>query len=263
MTGTSNKQYSIVDYQGLKYHYSSIGSNFPVVMLLHGLRESSDYWLPIFDTALADKLNIIIPDLPGFGLSVLNSQIFPLEEAHIRIAEIAQRHEMSSLTMIGHSMGATIATLVHQQLQFSPKQLIIIDGLLVEETENTSSYGSVNHFIEADLFKQHMLTKLLPVIEQNAFMERYYQNIMAMSPDVLYEWAKTLVSLLGNNAVYHLLESMPSKPQFIYGTKSINERNIKAAESLNLKTYALKGVGHWPMLEAPNQFWDIIGKIIE
>jgi len=51
--------------EGKRIHYLTAGQG-PVLILLHGYRQTSRMWRPLIDR-LKDKFTIIAPDLPGIG----------------------------------------------------------------------------------------------------------------------------------------------------------------------------------------------------
>ncbi|KRP06892.1 MAG: hypothetical protein ABR94_03480 [Sphingobacteriales bacterium BACL12 MAG-120802-bin5] len=91
--------------QGEMY-YRSIG-NGQCVVLLHGFCEYSHIWDPIL-MQLPDELQLLIPDLPGFGRSPAREQI-TIEEYAADMLAMMDAEGVDNAVVIGHSMGGYIA----------------------------------------------------------------------------------------------------------------------------------------------------------
>jgi pimeloyl-ACP methyl ester carboxylesterase len=87
-----------------------VGRSGPVVVLLHGLGASSQYWGPVAE-GLAEQARVICPDLLGFGRS-------PWPEIEYRVSDhldaldagvLSARPESEPVILAGHSLGAILA----------------------------------------------------------------------------------------------------------------------------------------------------------
>ncbi|MBS1919324.1 MAG: alpha/beta hydrolase [Bacteroidetes bacterium] len=92
-------------YNGSSIHYRVIGAGKTVVFI-HGFGEDGSVWNQQV-TFLKNKFQLIIPDLPGSGKSELIPGI-TMESMSDVIKEILTQENLSSCTMIGHSMGGYI-----------------------------------------------------------------------------------------------------------------------------------------------------------
>lgn len=97
-------------YQNKKIAYQKEGAGFPVI-LLHGFAEDSDVWRHQA-SFLKDYCLLIIPDLPGSGLS----EMLEMSDKDITMADYAgciyallQYEKIESCIVFGHSMGGYIA----------------------------------------------------------------------------------------------------------------------------------------------------------
>jgi pimeloyl-ACP methyl ester carboxylesterase len=105
--GMTKKQFRLQHRQA---SYSVAGTGQPVV-LVHGFAEDSNVWIEQL-TALAENYLLIIPDLPGSGLSELQEDmsIEGMAEYVKNIVdhELPNQKQENSIIMIGHSMGGYI-----------------------------------------------------------------------------------------------------------------------------------------------------------
>lgn len=91
--------------EGRSLHYNRYGSG-PAVMLVHGFGEDSRVWEGQLGR-LSENHTLLVPDLPGTGDSELLSDM-SLEGMAAALNRLVEQENISSLTMIGHSMGGYI-----------------------------------------------------------------------------------------------------------------------------------------------------------
>jgi pimeloyl-ACP methyl ester carboxylesterase len=99
-------KYAII--QNKRIHYQITGKGKPVV-LVHGFSEDSDVWKYQQDE-LSRHFQLIIPDLPGSGLSEMteNMSIEGLAECIHQLLLIELPESTGQVIMVGHSMGGYI-----------------------------------------------------------------------------------------------------------------------------------------------------------
>jgi len=88
--------------------YTSTGSGRPLVAV-HGMPASGrDYrWL---DAAMAGRMQMVRPDLPGFGASpVAGHSGHTVQDFAAVVAELCEALSLQDAVMLGHSMGGPIA----------------------------------------------------------------------------------------------------------------------------------------------------------
>jgi 3-oxoadipate enol-lactonase len=83
------------------------GSGDPVV-LLHPLALSGELWRTLAD-ALADDFEVFSLDLRGHGASGWDGQPFSIEDLALDVAEVLNALDLSSVGMLGMSMGGSVA----------------------------------------------------------------------------------------------------------------------------------------------------------
>jgi pimeloyl-ACP methyl ester carboxylesterase len=96
----------IINYRSSQVFYRSEGEGFPVV-LVHGFAEDGTIWQNQIQH-LAENFAVIVPDLPGSGLSSLNPHLLTIDDYADCIHFITEEEKLSSCIMIGHSMGGYI-----------------------------------------------------------------------------------------------------------------------------------------------------------
>lgn len=101
-----------VSVSGLRTHYRAerepTVDAVPVV-LVHGLAVSHRYLMPLA-SALAGWHPVLVPDLPGFGLSAKPARAYTVEEHARHLADWLTALALGPVCVLGHSFGASVVT---------------------------------------------------------------------------------------------------------------------------------------------------------
>ncbi|PYT06686.1 MAG: hypothetical protein DMF49_10420 [Acidobacteria bacterium] len=95
----------------LALHYRRIGpDSAPAVLFLHGITESHRYFASRL-AGLAGPFHLVLPDLPGFGLSPKPVVSYRIDLFVDAIRAFVEEGELSErpLHLVGHSLGAILA----------------------------------------------------------------------------------------------------------------------------------------------------------
>ena len=243
-------------------YYRVEGNGAPVI-LVHGFAEDGAIWDDLVDR-LKDKFKLIIPDLPGSGKSPLvNSELaivnggLSMELFADGIKSIVEAESLSSIVMIGHSMGGYIT------LAFAEKypHLLKAFGLF-----HSSSYPDNEEKKEARrksiaFIQQHGAAKFIEQSTPNLFSE----NFKKKHPDIVQEQVTQYTNFLAP-ALVQYYEAMMERPDrteilktfkgpilFIMGkhdTAIPLEHSLQQCHIPDLSyTLILENSGHMGMLE--------------
>ncbi|MGO9793546.1 MAG: alpha/beta fold hydrolase [Solirubrobacteraceae bacterium] len=101
------------------------GAGKPLV-LLHGLATDRRIWRAVVP-ALARRRRVVSVDLPGFGASAPAGEAFELDEVAERIARgLAARRITTPFDLVGHSLGAGVATTLAAQRPAAIDRLVLV-----------------------------------------------------------------------------------------------------------------------------------------
>ncbi len=101
-------QYLFTEVGGLRVRYADRGFGDSVVLLLHGFGGDLDNWMFNLDS-LAEKHRVLALDLPGHGQSVKTNVDPSLSGMATFVSKFLDVLSVSSVNVVGHSMGGAIA----------------------------------------------------------------------------------------------------------------------------------------------------------
>ena len=101
-------QYLFTEVGGLRVRYADRGFGDSVVLLLHGFGGDLDNWMFNLDS-LAEKHRVLALDLPGHGQSVKTNVDPSLSGMAKFVRKFLDVLSVSSVHVVGHSMGGAIA----------------------------------------------------------------------------------------------------------------------------------------------------------
>jgi pimeloyl-ACP methyl ester carboxylesterase len=103
--------YAHVD--GVRLHWAELGTatSRPPIVLLHGIADAHLSWRPVAPELAGDRL-VLMPDLPGCGLSERPDASYRLEWEAQMIARWLEQLELTRVDVIGHSYGGGVAQML-------------------------------------------------------------------------------------------------------------------------------------------------------
>ena len=113
-----------LNVQGLQLSYKTAGEG-PAVLILHGWGSSSEAWKE-FQVDLAQQgYRVIVPDLPGFGLTPPPQSVWGVKEYKNFVVEFVGKLGLQKFFLVGNSFGGQVAT------QFAVDHTDKIEGLVL------------------------------------------------------------------------------------------------------------------------------------
>lgn len=114
-----------INTNGIQLYVQSTGSGPPLV-LLHGWLGSSYHWRKLVPL-LADRFQVIVPDMRGYGESAKPDTGYDGETLADDIEGVLQALGLSNPVLVGHDMGALPALLLAARSSIASKGLVYVD----------------------------------------------------------------------------------------------------------------------------------------
>ncbi|MCK4748598.1 MAG: alpha/beta fold hydrolase [Bacteroidales bacterium] len=121
------------DVSGIKIHYLDEGDpDAPALIFLHGVPTWSYSFRRIIPDCVAAGLRVIVPDLPGFGLShkPIDKQIFSLRWMVAHVAEFIDLMKVDRPVLFAHDWGVLIGLLLAAEADNPFSGMILSNGFL-------------------------------------------------------------------------------------------------------------------------------------
>ena len=248
----------------MQLSFHSYGNGEPLV-ILHGLLGSSDNWHTV-SKKLAEQFQVFAVDQRNHGRSP-HSDSLSYETMAQDIKEFLQQHGLSSVFLLGHSMGGKTA------MTFSLKHPEQVEKLIVVDIA-PSSYGAKHDHIFDALYslelnsyssRKQIDNELALRIPEFSIRQFLMKNLTRDESGSL-EWKINLDVIHKNyreiNRAVESQRPFTHPTLFIKGGKSsyIRQDDIPGIKSLfpNSNLVTLQNAGHWVHADAPQEFAQIV-----
>jgi len=257
---------TVLSKDGVPIAYSAYGKGEPALVFVHGWCGSRAVWykqIPYF----AKKYKVVALDLAGHGVSGRQRKAYTQEAFGEDVASVANAVGADKVILIGHSMSGTIILEANRLLKDKVVGLIAIDTLedferLPATPEDKTKYIEPlkKDFVKnsgpfmRDMFHKNADPKLI---------EQVVRNVARSNPGI----AINTMEYYFDTPIIPLLSDV-NVPLWCLNADLWQQYQHPEINSKYLKSYHLRiipGVGHFLMIEAPDEFnrqlEDIISQI--
>jgi pimeloyl-ACP methyl ester carboxylesterase len=280
----SQKQFLKMAYT---YKKSKSGTG-ETVLFLHGKNFSGEYWKEVMDRLLENGFNVIAPDQIGFGRSAQPTNYqYSFEQLALNTKKLLDTLGISSVHVVGHSMGGMLAIRFALMYPNKCKQLFLENPIGLEDTRTIIPYTGPDAEFKIELKKTKETIK--KYMRENYFHNEWkddYNVLLDQNTSYLteknfgdYAWNKALTTeMIYTQPVYQDLEKIEVPTVLLIGQAdrtSFGKEKVKDEEAENLGNYQLigkranqliknskliefEGVGHIPHVEALEKFTDVL-----
>lgn len=112
----------------------------PAMVLVHGLGGCAGNWVDVAPP-LARTHRVLVPELPGHGLSTPLPAVPNLAVFADRIRLVAEREHALPAAVVGHSLGAVVAIRLALQCPDDVKALVLAGAAGISSTSRRARYG--------------------------------------------------------------------------------------------------------------------------
>jgi pimeloyl-ACP methyl ester carboxylesterase len=262
-------------------HYVDYGGpdDGPQLVLVHGLGGSLTSWAEVAPV-LAQTARVIAFDLPGFGRTPGSPRQVTLVANRMLLYHFLIRITGMPVILVGHSMGGTIAAMLSAQHPALTAGLIFVDPAVPWQFENrvgSRLAGLVGDLREAaqapgQPSRQSRVTLERALRRARESYERVAQsssqaferNLAAvrarikdgqMNRDVLATVQSLTLTMSRRRQFALMLSRIKAPVLMLHGDRDkfvpISAARAAAQAHPDWRFEIAKGIGHWPMLEAP------------
>ncbi len=226
------------------------------IWLIHPFGESGLCYKEAFHAELARKFNLYVPDLPGFGVTPNNGQPRTMEQlTENLIGLIDATSANNNLFIVAHSVSGLIGTRLCQHYAEKVKGYVSIEGNLLSFDSYYSSLPI--HHSKEDFFKKYTESVFEHAATRLDF-RRYLCSIYFADVDSMVQWGQSTEKYISHDKPGQAFMALTCPKLYIWGDKDTPEATQAFIHNNNVPNLHLKGIGHWPMIEAPEAFYGAV-----
>ena len=234
-----------------RIYYREKGSGHPLV-LIHGFCETHEIWDGFADN-LSDTFRMLLPDLPGFGLSPLPHTPFTIQDIGLSMLGWLDELQLDRPVVIGHSLGGYVTmAMVDVQPDRFPGFGLFHSTAHADSEEKKESRNKVIDFVRRNGV-QPFIDSFVPGL----FHQKANPHVMEVHQIASRTQAETLVAYMAamrdRPARLPLLESFPKPILMIAGEHDASIPYDQSSAQSSLMRfplfYGLKDAGHMGMFE--------------
>tara|TARA_B100001029_G_scaffold118648_2_gene98401 strand:+ start:5304 stop:6119 length:816 start_codon:yes stop_codon:yes gene_type:complete len=246
---------------GQEIYFTEYGNNNnPEILFIHGLMGSSTSFTDVVKN-ISTEFNVTLIDLPGHGNSSLDID-FRIDNLTELLEEFINKKYSKPVTLVGYSLGGTIATAISEKSNNKVSSYVLIDPWFSNNTSTDS-----------------LTFKFLSIIEKNAKNSWTSNNdsidyVKKMNPDL----SEDQINIISNNRFNYDIKiwdsavqkgtlirnlNIPSGSQLLLikpDISLIKEAQIKKLSKnfLNLKVQVMPDTTHMIIFEEPEYISNLI-----
>jgi sigma-B regulation protein RsbQ len=246
---------------GVPIHYSVAGKGDPALVFIHCWSCNRGFWEN--QVAEFSKTNRVVTiDLPGHGQSGVGRKNWSVESYGDDVKTVVTKLDLKRVVLVGSSMGGSIALEATKRMPDRVVAIVPVDTLQnVEERVPPDQLEAVFKQMQADyknattgLMNQYFFSPTTPA----AVKERVINEAISRQPDVALAILRAIFSY----------DSAAGMREVKVPIRAINADRVPTNVEANRKyapqfdTVIIKGTGHYPMLEDPARFNQMLAEIL-
>lgn len=246
---------------GSAVHYDALGAGSPALVLVHGWSCDRTYWVHQVGHFAASR-QVVAIDLAGHGESGVGRPSWTMPAFGDDVVAVVDRLGLARMVLIGHSMGGDVIVEAARQLGDRVIGLLWVDTY--DTLDEPLSHEGLVAFMEP--FRADFVAKtrdfvrgmFLPGADAE-LVERIAADMSAAPPAIALD---ALEHSFGNDeAVLEGIRAV-NKPVIAINPEQ-PPTDVEGLRRHGVETVSMADVGHFPMLEAPEQFNDVLEATIE
>jgi pimeloyl-ACP methyl ester carboxylesterase len=238
----------------VEIHYTVYGTSGPLLVLIHCWCCDQTYWENQVEL-LAEKYRVVTVDLAGHGLSGTDRQKWTLESFGNDVVSVVDKLKAEKVILVGHSMGGYVALYAAVKLKNKPEGIILVDALhdiwwpVPDSTVSKSMEPFRDNFRQATY--NYVYRWLFPGSADSVIRDKIATDMSSDPPEI---GIATMANLRNSDFSSLLKEVKALNVPVLLMNIDLFPTDYAAMDSLGFQVVALNDVGHFPMLEKPDDF---------
>jgi len=248
--------------------YTMAGNGDTSIVFVHGWGISKEYWKEQIEE-LSSDYTVVSLDLGGHGQSGHNRENWTIEEFAKDVRAVIDGLHLNNVILVGHSMGGEI--ILQTALSFPAKVIgfIGIDNFKQFVTSFTpQEEKQVSDFMQS--LKSNFDTTATMYTRLALFprgysdtnsVNRVIRSIRQTDSAVAIKALESLMYFALKDS--EMISRLPIPAHLIVSDyTATNEESFRRAAKAGSSIRVIKGTGHYPMIEQPHQFTELLKETI-
>ena len=248
--------------------YTMAGNGDTSIVFVHGWGISKEYWKEQIEE-LSSDYKVVALDLGGHGQSGHNRENWTIEEFAKDVRAVIDGLHLNNVILVGHSMGGEI--ILQTALSFPAKVIgfIGIDNFKQFVTSFTpQEEKQVSDFMQS--LKSNFDTTATMYTRLALFprgysdtnsVNRVIRSIRQTDSAVAIKALESLMYFALKDS--EMISRLPIPAHLIVSDyTATNEESFRRAAKAGSSIRVIKGTGHYPMIEQPHQFTELLRETI-
>jgi pimeloyl-ACP methyl ester carboxylesterase len=243
---------SVRSADGVEIAYTVAGRGGTALVFIHGGLADRSFWAPQI-TALSDSYRIVAVDLAGHGASGCNREVWTIAAFGEDVRAVADALDLRRIVLVGNSLGGAVALHTASLLKGRAIGVIGVDTLhdakqKVEPAEAKARADAFRKDFAATC--REMVKRLFHSGKEEKLQAWAEARMLAMSPEVV-------VGMMEGFAGYDAAEAFRAAGvpiRAINGDLFSTQLELNRGIVPDFDAVIMKGAGHYPMLERPEEF---------
>ena len=248
--------------------YTISGSGDTSIVFVHGWGISKEYWKQQQD-ALSSEYTVVALDLGGHGQSGHNRENWTIENFAKDVRAVIDGLHLNNVILVGHSMGGEIILQTALTLPGKVIGFIGIDNFKQFVTSFTpKDENEINEFMQS--LKTNFDTTATMYTRLALFPQGYKDTISVNRVVNSLQQTDSMVAIKAlESLMYFALKdsemltrlSIPAH-LIVSDYTATNKESFRRAAKAGSSIRVIKGTGHYPMIEKPQQFTELLRETI-
>ncbi|MFC1762103.1 alpha/beta hydrolase [Planctomycetota bacterium] len=253
----------------LHYRPRLIDGTCETLLFVHGLGESGASFSEAFQAAELKDINILIPDLLGFGESSTASNNDYSFAGHIAsLLDLLAALDISTVHFVGHSMGGDIGTLFCSQYPERARSFVNIEGNLTPQDRfitkralEAENQGRFDQWFPQDLI-QGMVTDWARTWPSCA---RYARALRQCHPTAFLQGAHEILQHCQqpkDRDLGRIYGDLAIPRIYVWGSESVSPTTQAFLDEHQLTHRGFEPSFHWVMIDRQDLFYPFLAEFL-
>lgn len=252
----------VVSTDQCKIHYTEIGEGKVTLIFVHGWLGNTNWWNNQKDF-LQENYKVIQIDLGGHGKSDKSRKEWSSKQYADDIKAVVEQLNSTDIILVGHSMSGAYA--LEASLDISNVKAIILvdtlkdlDQIFTHEQAETFLYSNYRRdfkFAVENILPEYLFVNTTPPLIRQQLQKEFLNNTSELAINALEPLYKMDIQSIAKNI------KIPVRAINSDATPTNIDNNRKYLKDYNSMT--IIGTGHYPMLEKPIVFNELMEKTLQ